>query len=577
MSSESEPYWPDTDVLFSELVDGFDDIADLTIPFASLPGRARKAYPDHYRLWSDLAGLTIGDLLAHKPGPRTVAALLAAARREVAAYREALGREPESATQACARLLDAFDDRDRLVVTKRIIAREPMSQPEVARRAGARNATWVVRHQPRIAGRLAELLAHPGHVDVVRYAEQLHADLGPYAPVTAADTCLLGLGVQPVSAAADLLLHAAGPYIPDGLWLQTAGGRERVEAARQRLYNRVPAPDMATMLKTFGRVGMPVQVIQVYLATLDLALIDGKYVQWGERMIDQIEAILHAWARPATAAEIHRKLGKYAADAVETTLKNNLRFKRITRTMWGLEAWKTREYTGIADAIGARIDAAGGTMASDALLAEVCADIPDVTENSVRSNMRTLAFVNVKGMVRRRRDDDPLPRIAALNTVRGVFRQGDSVIRFGMVVNRDALRGSGQPFAGPLSAAVGVAQGQQRIYRTQPGTLAVSWRLDSTRGPSIGSVRALASAHDTRLGDTLVLIFDTEAGTVDAAKIPANVTGRARLEQLTGLTGDALTPTTLAASLDCTPAEIADILARRGDVDLAATVVLESE
>ncbi|HEX7826839.1 MAG TPA: hypothetical protein VF477_18190, partial [Mycobacterium sp.] len=311
MSSESSPGWPDVEVLFADLVDGFGDIADLAIPFASLPGRARKAYPGHYRLWSDLAGLTIGDLLVHKPGERTVAALLAAARREVAAYREALCREPESAAQACARLLNVFDDRDRLVVTGRIIARDPLSQPEVARRAGANNATWVVRHQPRIAARLAELLAHPAHVDVVRYAQRLHECLGPYAPATAADTHLLGLGVQPTSAAGDLLLHVAGPYTPDGLWLQTESGRERVEATRQRLYDRVPAPDMASLLEAFGDVGMPTPLVPAYLATLDLARIDGTYVQWSERLIDQIEAILHAWARPATAADVHRKLGKY--------------------------------------------------------------------------------------------------------------------------------------------------------------------------------------------------------------------------------------------------------------------------
>lgn len=570
MSSEFIP-WSDVDVAFTDLVEGFGEIAGLAIPFASLPGRARKAYPQHYRLWSDLADLTIADLLAHKPGERTVAALVAAARREVAAYREASVRVPESAEAACARLLDVFDERDRLVVTGRIIAQQIVSQPTLRRLTGVHGA-WVTRHQPRIASRLAELLAHPAHADVMRYAQQLSAHLGPYAPATAADAYLLGLGVQPISAAGDLLLYAAGPYAPVGLWLETDAGRERVETATERLYDRMPAPDMASLLAALGGIGMPQHIIQAYLASLELARIDGKYVRWSERLTDQIVGILHAWGRPATAAEIHAKLGKYAADAVVHALGGSARFKRVTRTTWGLAGWDMREYSGIADAIGAHLDAAGGQMTSDALVAAVCADIHDVTESSVRSFMASLAFVNVKGMVRRRRDDDPLPQVAALNTVPGVFRQGATVIRFGMPVNDDVLRGSGQPFPGPLAVALGVAHGQRRVYRTPLGELLVAWRLTSTAGPTIGSVRVLASAYDVELGDTLVLIFDTEAGTVDATRIAATVAGRARLEQLTGLTGKALTAAALAASLDCAPGEISGILARRGDDDLAATV-----
>ena len=503
MSADSAPQWPSPDVRFADLVEGFRKIGDLPIPFASLPGRARKAYPGFYRLWSDLADVTIADLLAHKPGERTVAALVIAARQEVAAYRKAKARKPASPVQACARLLDALDVRDRLVVTGRIIAREPTPQVEVARQAGVNNATWVVRHQSRIAARVGELLDHPAHADVIGYAEQLRTLLGSYAPASAADAALLHLGVQPISVAADLLLYAAGPYIPDapdGLWVGIESGRERVEAARDRLYKRVPAPDTAALLTVLTKAGMAAHVVPAYLASLNLARIDGKYVWWSDRLTEQIEAILHAWGRPATAADIHRKLGRHAADSVVHTLGGTAKFKRITRTTWGLSAWDMPSYSSISDAIGARIDAAGGEIASDELVAAVCADIHDVTELSVRSYIGSLAFINVNGMVRRRRADDPLPRVPALNKVRGVFRQGDNIIRLGMVVNADALRGSGQALPASVSVALGVDAGQRRAYRTRFGTLVVTWRLNSTSASSIGSVRKLGAWVSNGLG-----------------------------------------------------------------------------
>lgn len=71
----------------------------------------------------------------------------------------------------------------------------------------------------------------------------------------------------------------------------------------------------------------------------------------------------------------------------------------------------------------------------------------------------------------------------------------------------------------------------------------------------------------------MVLIFDTAAGTVDTERIAASVTGRQRLEQLSGLTGEDLTREALAASLDCAPEEIKDVLRRRNDSDLAAVPI----
>ena len=79
----------------------------------------------------------------------------------------------------------------------------------------------------------------------------------------------------------------------------------------------------------------------------------------------------------------------------------------------------------------------------------------------------------------------------AVPHARGAFRCGDNEIRLALPVNADVLR-SGQPIHPAVASVLGVDPGHRRLFTTLYGQISVLWRLSSTNGPSIGSIRASA-------------------------------------------------------------------------------------
>jgi hypothetical protein len=77
-----------------------------------------------------------------------------------------------------------------------------------------------------------------------------------------------------------------------------------------------------------------------------------------------------------------------------------------------------------------------------------------------------------------------------------------------------------------------------------------------------------ATANGATLGDTLVVAFRLEESTLDVERIGAEVAGIEGLRLLLGRTVRK-PAAALAASLNCRKAEVAAVLRRRGDDDLA--------
>jgi hypothetical protein len=174
-------------------------------------------------------------------------------------------------------------------------------------------------------------------------------------------------------------------------------------------------------------------------------------------------------------------------------------------------------------------------------------------------------------MIRRRTQADEWPPVSPLNTVRGAFRNGPNEIRLAVTVAHDLLRGSGQQIRVAVAAALGASPGQRAVFSSAHGAVTVSWRLSSTNGPALGSLRAAALATAAGPGDTLLLVFKLENASLHAARIGAKVSGMQRLTQLLGRT--VRNPAaTLTASLQCRRAEVAAVLRKRGDHDLAELI-----
>ena len=243
------------------------------------------------------------------------------------------------------------------------------------------------------------------------------------------------------------------------------------------------------------------------------------------------------------------------------------RFARASRQTWALREWGLPEYSGVFNEIAQRIDAAGGAMTIAELVRDITSAFPDVAETSVRTYMGTQAFIVKEGTVRRRTAADSWREIAPLNKARGAFRNGPNQIRLAVPVTKDVLRGSGQPIHPAVAGALGVKPGQQRRF-TGLIDIVIRWQLSSPRGPSVGTLRPLATAVDAVEGDDLVLMFNSKGATVDIGRIAADDNLHQRLQML--IARPSPNPlSAIATSLSCRPNEVTTLLRQRGDTDLA--------
>lgn len=562
-----------TDVTVRDLVVGLDAVAAVPIPYGRLPRRASTAYRGRYTVWSDMAGETVAALRALPgAGERTLRAVLAAARDAVTAHYAAADRSPMGATAAAADLLARLDGRDRAVLAELYWADDPAGHEAVAQRCGV-NVAWINRHHRRVLARFTEMLAHPASRDVVRHAGALADTLGPYAPATAVRAALDDLGMDPSGSAAAMLLFAAGPYRRSGDWYQNVatGGRARCDAAVDHIFAASVAPTVDHLTAALGEVGMPAAVVAAYLSDRPVRRLGDAYVRWSRHTTDNIATVLHALGAPSTAEDIHATIGVGTLKWVQGWLSTSPAFSRASRTRWALAEWGLPTYGSIADEVGARIDAAGGRLATSALIADLLRDFPDVAARSVRTTLSTPAFVVELGMARRRTPDDPQPTVGPLNTARGAVRGPDGTVRIAIAVTPLLLRGDGQSLPAAVVAALGVGVGGHAEFRSRTGPVPVSWPVTSSAGPYSGTLRPLALQVGATVGDTLALVFATDAQTLEVARIGAEAAGADLLRQLTGQPG--LTLTTLATALECAPANVAAVLLARGDDRWAAAAM----
>jgi hypothetical protein len=154
-----------------------------------------------------------------------------------------------------------------------------------------------------------------------------------------------------------------------------------------------------------------------------------------------------------------------------------------------------------------------------------------------------------------------------LAKARGAFHNGPNQIRLAIPVTKDVLRGSGQPIHPAVAGALGLKPGQQRSF-TGLIDIVIRWQLSSAKGPSVGTLRPLASAVEAVEGDDLVLVLNSRGGTFDVERIAAADNLRQRLQML--IARPSHNPlSAIATSLNCRPNEVTALLRQRGDTDLA--------
>lgn len=563
------------DTPLEKLIDGFSDIAVQPIQYGWLPVRAHTAVGAEATHWADLATETMNTLAARPwSGAGTVRALLSHAADTVERHRT----EP-AATAALplpallARLIDRFDDYDRGLLATRIWPVHPHSTAQTAAALGVAPVN-VHRNQPRVITRFRDLLTEPWHRPIRDAATSLRDRLGTLTREPATAAALADIGLDLSTPAGQILAHIAGPYRDADRWLEVDGTLATVADLLDRALNCRRAPTLDQLAARFATAGVTAAVTEEYADTQPgLRRFGDQWVRWraGAGTGDRAEAALHLAGKPCAldqiAAIVDIPDSARARSYLRDVLNADARFTRTTRASWGLARWGLREYTNIVDEIGACIDAAGGTVSTAHVVAQVTAVAPDVSERSVRKLMGTPGYIIDKGMIRRHTAADPWPKPPPVAAGRGVYRNGRQ-IRVALLVDADLLRGSGVPIPAAAAGGLKIAPGQGATFTGGDATVTVAWRLSSNRGPTLGSVRVAAETLGAADGDTLVLGFDKTALTVQVINIPADATPADRLAGLLGKR--ARDPrAAMAKALRCPVDEVEQTLRRRGDEDVA--------
>ncbi|ANE83454.1 hypothetical protein A7U43_28500 (plasmid) [Mycobacterium adipatum] len=556
-----------------ELIEGLDEVGHLRVPYARLPKRVHTAFAAEHTTWAEIGERSIAELMTCRmAGDATMVALLEAGVAAVADSRAAAGLTRIGAPAAIAALLGELSDLDRGMLAGRVWPDQPPTKEAVSAELGVYPG-YLSRYVPRARARFAELLAAPTHAEVSEHAATLRESVGSYAPDAVVAAELAALGLDPGGTEAQVILHVAGPYARRGDWWETVepGGKQAAADALAAAFASSPAPTVVELRGALEGSGMRAEAITAYLhSQASVRRFGSVYVRWGELTSINVEAVLHAHHAPMRADAIHAALqpGAPTLGSVGTALSDHRQFQRITRTTWGLRDWGMPEYRGIVDEIGAAIDAAGGKIHLDDLKRDLVQRFPDISARSVHSYAHSLAFFTRDKVVRRRTPSDPMRRSGPLNSVRGAFRNGPKQIRLAVAVNAEVTRGSGQTTIPAFAAALGIGPGQERIFSGPLGSVKLYYRVATTNGVGLGSLRRLAHAREADIGDTLVLVFGLDNNSLDAVRIPAETSPSDSLPALLGRKPrDPVAA--LGKSLQCRPDEVEGVLRGRGELRLA--------
>jgi hypothetical protein len=528
--------------------------ADRLKGLLTLPPTVEEAMPDDVRwAWSRLSTMPLTRLAG--PG----------------------GMSPSPGELAHA-LLDELSESQRRILVDRVIAAQPVTLRELGAEFGV-SRERVRQRQLHLEALVKARMSERRYRPLVWRAWALRRSLGALARIgsRATDAALersLGeASEEQRELLGGLLLWLAGPYrVRDG-WYERAD-RKVLDVAD--LLGRADGNGLIALPAAHEWLAEGGVEPAHHDAWLDscrqVRRLGDVLAAWGTNVVDKCVALLAVHGEPADAATLVDLVGEgHVARGVQTRLFEDPRLMRVNRTQWALREWGLEEYSGIAEGIARRIDAAGGRAPLVAVVQEIAARF-GVREGSVRAFAEAPMFVVDGGWVRRRAEDEPFEVDDDISACRGVFRPALHRVSALLDIDAEALRGSGRGIPASVAGALGVTPGRPRSFSYDGGTLAVTWPTTSAARPSLGSVRRLAEAAGADAGDTMRLEFDLDDGTVTAEAVVPDGDASEMLRSLTGLRvgpGDDVV-SMVATAVGVDHADVRGRLPARGDTAVAA-------
>lgn len=375
-----------------------------------------------------------------------------------------------------------------------------------------------------------------------------------------------GLASPEICDAGELMLWLAGPYERDEGWL-IQSSRSLPELRREfeaRISGHVLI-DEGEAREVLEDLGLPGQMSTDFVMRAPgwRALDAGWFVRWSGALGDKADIVLKLVGRPCSVEEVNAHIGEgHAASSLRNVLAADSRFIRLDKASnFGLAEWGLEEYSGIAQEIIERVERGGGSADLEDLVSELVEQF-GVSASSVRMYAGSPAFVVNNGRVLRRSPDEPYVPDERIERVRGLYAAPDGQVIVHDIVDKDVLRGSGRQMPEAAAALMGIRPGGRVDFDfSGDSRIVVSWPATSVMGPSLGSVRSVATKLGLGAGDAFRLIFDPTTMTCSAEVVDA--------ETIEGLTGLSVAPgrelSALASALRVEPQAVRSRLQARGD------------
>ena len=425
----------------------------------------------------------------------------------------------------------------------------------------------------RVHKKLRRFLESSAAAPIVWRANSVRTKLGVAAPEAVAAELLSAPEGGPDYRA--IILDLAGPYLrDDDGWLIDISAQESdptptilAEADEVGRVNELSAQ------LEFSKWGLEESLHKAWLLRFPgVREFNGQIVKWGNAIPDRLAFALADLERPATIDELMDHVAEETSrNSALNALSSDPRTIRVSPHEWALMSWGLPEYAGTAQSMRLLLEEDGGSCEIDSLVLRMDQTF-SVPESTTRAYCNAPMFVAESERLRLRNHScEPYKCDAtSIHRTPGVFDLGNGLLGRMIEVDENTLRGSGMMLTEAAGAVLSVQVNENLVFWDEYGTrVAITFPETSIIGPSLGSIRSIATKLQAKIGDYMTLVLDRSNMSVRAELCDPTDCDR-NWETIGKLTGTATSAdlSTLARALHCPESEVKSILRQRGDVHI---------
>ncbi|MFC6011278.1 hypothetical protein [Nocardia lasii] len=451
---------------------------------------------------TDLGALTVTDLGGLRGvGPASVAEIVAALIRASATVEA----EDSHAAAEFDELVAALGERDRYLLTARILTDQRTTLADCGAALGI-SRERVNQLDNRLRDRVHAGFHSSPHLRAAadRLADAAH-------PVAALDRL--------IAARPELATPVGETQAPLWFVLARLDGRfdvidgwvvvETMDSAR----NRVRAV-LARLASDEGLVSLPVVAAELDLPEAETAtwlryagyrVLDGHVLVRSTSVHDNIAAVLALSGEPMTIDDIHAAIvPTRSLSSVRNAMVADDRFVKTDRARWALARWGASRYVPIHRQIGEVLDATGGSIGIEELVARLTGAF-DVKEFSVRTYAASGEYMTVDGKVSRRKQTQRARK--SPGKTRHLYRDG-AVLRLRTTIVAPHMKGSAFNLPAALAGLVGAGPNRSVELTSRLGPQSILWVAVQARS---GTIKRFIDDLGLVPGEEVFLEFAPEA------------------------------------------------------------------